>query len=111
MLDSLPEEGDTLIICTVTKKELRDENEAVRLARREGKRVQGQSLFLDVFVTDDTGVPLTVRVDRFNFEPLGQRMAEELQVGDHLMVRGRRIPNFAMLKLSRIKVLNREVVL
>lgn len=111
LLDNLPERGDVLIICSVTKKELRDENEAVRLARREGKRVEGNSLFLDVFVTDDTGVPLTIRVDRFKFEPLGQRMAEELQVGDHLMVRGRRIPNFAMIKIERIKVLNREVAL
>lgn len=102
--------GDVLVLVQVVRKELRDENETVRLARRDGRRVEGPSLFLDVFVTDDSGAPCTLRIDRFKFEPLGRLAAERLQEGDALLVRGRRIPNFAMIKVQRVRCLNRPEV-
>lgn len=110
-LNDLPPSGDVLLIAKVVKKELRDENETIRVARRDGKRLTGNTLFLDIFATDDTGVPITLRFDRFKFEPLGRVCAEQLQVGDAVMVRGRRIPNFAMVKVERIKCLNRPEAL
>lgn len=109
LLNNLPESGDVLLLVKVTRKELRDENETVRVARRDGKRLTGETLFLDIFVTDDTGVPLTVRIDRFTFNPLGRLAAERLEAGDVLLVRGNRIPNFNMVKTKRIKCLSREV--
>jgi hypothetical protein len=60
-------------------------------------------------VTDDSGVPITLRFDRFKFEPLGRLASERLEAGDVVLVRGNRIPNFAMVKVDRIKCLNREV--
>lgn len=108
-LDDLPDRGDVLLIVKVVRKELRDENETVRVARRDGKRLDGPTLFVDVFVTDDSGVPLTLRFDRFVFEPLGRLCSERLEPGDAVLVRGKRIPNFAMVKVERIKCLNREV--
>ena len=108
-LDDLPDKGDVLLIVKVVRKELRDENETVRVARRDGKRLDGPTLFVDVFVTDDSGVPLTLRFDRFVFEPMGRLCSERLEPGDAVLVRGKRIPNFAMVKVERIKCLNREV--
>lgn len=110
-LDALPEEGDALVVCKVLRKELRDENETVRLGKRDGRRLTGATLFLDVFVTDDTGVPITARIDRFKFPSIGKSAAELLQPGDALLIRGKKIPNFAMIKVVRMKVLNREVAL
>lgn len=109
-LNQLPQSGDVLILASVTRKELRDENETIRLARRNGRRVTGQSLFLDVFITDDSGVPLTLRFDRFIYKPVGQAAFEHLEEGDVLMVRGSRVPNFAMIKVKKIKCLNRPEV-
>jgi DNA polymerase III alpha subunit len=106
-LNALPEDGTVLTICQVVEKKLRDENEAVLVARRNGKRREGRTLFLDIIVGDDTGVPCTIRVDRFKFEPLGRIAAERLRPGDHLLIRGQRIPNFSMIKAIRIKCLNR----
>ena len=97
------------MIVKVMRKELRDENETVRVARRDGKRLSGPTLFVDVFVSDDSGTPLTLRFDRFAFEPMGRLASERLEPGDALLVRGKRIPNFAMVKVDKMKCLNREV--
>jgi hypothetical protein len=110
-MNALPPEGNVLLLGKVVRKEVRDENETVRLARREGKLKTGQTLFLDIFITDDSGVPLTLRIDRFSYEPLGRIAANSLQEGDVLMVRGNRIPNFAMVKVQRMKCLNRPEAL
>ena len=108
-LDVLPPNGNVLLIVKVLRKELRDENETVRVGRRDGKLLAGPTLFVDVFVTDDSGTPLTLRFDRFAFEPTGRLASERLEPGDALLVRGKRIPNFAMVKVDKMRCLNREV--
>lgn len=105
--DKFPIKGEVLWLCKVLRKELRDENEVVR-ANRRGKRLEGQTLFANIFATDDTGMPITLRVDRFHYEPLGRKALENLVAGeDVLLVRGTVIPSFAMVKVHRMKCLNR----
>lgn len=107
--DKLPDGGDVLFIGKISKKELRDENETVRVARRDGRKLTGQTLFSDFFLKDDTGIPIICRVDRFKYEPLGRIAMERLVAEqDVLLVRGKKIPNFGMIKVERIKVLNRQ---
>lgn len=110
--DQLPDGGDVLFIGKIAKKELRDENETVRVARREGRKLSGQTLFADFFLKDDTGIPIICRIDRWKFEPLGRIAMERLVAEqDVLLVRGKKIPNFGMIKVERVKVLNREETL
>lgn len=110
--DKLPDGVDILFIGKLAKKELRDENETVRVARREGRRLQGQTLFADFFLKDDTGIPIICRVDRFKYEPLGRVAMERLVAEqDVVLVRGKKIPNFGMIKVERMKVLNRQETL
>jgi DNA-directed DNA polymerase III PolC len=107
--DAMPDRGDILFIGKVVKKELRDENETVRVARRDGRRLTGPTIFADFFCKDDTGIPIICRVDRKDFEPLGRIAMERLVAEqDVILVRGRKIPNFGMIKVERMKVLNRE---
>ena len=107
--DKLPDSGDVLFIGRIAKKELRDENETVRVARRDGRRLKGQTMFADFFLKDDTGIPIICRVDRFSYEPLGRIAMERLVAEqDVLLVRGRKIPGFGMIKVERMKVLNRQ---
>lgn len=109
---TLPGEGDVLYIGKITKKELRDENETVRVGRRDGRRLTGQTLFLDLFCSDDTGGPIICRIDRFKFNAIGRRAAEELRAGeDVLMLRGKRIPGFNMIKVERMRCLTRPEAL
>lgn len=109
-LDRLPPRGGEVVtIVKVLEKALRDKNEAILVKRRDGKRETGQTLFLDIKSTDDSGVPITVRINPRDFEPVGRIASELLQAGDALMVRGRALEGFGMIIAQRIKVLNRAV--
>jgi len=108
-LNELPPKGDVLVLVQVERKELRDHNQIVRAARR-GKKITGPTIFLDVFVYDDAGIPFSLRFDRFMFKPLGAMAAERLKPGDILMVRGYRIENFSMIKVKKVKCVNRPEV-
>lgn len=84
---------------------------------------EGPTLFADLFLKDDSGVPVICRIaptERWSkwgqrtktaagFEPLGRNALERLQEGDVLLVRGSKIPGFPMITVLRLKCLNREV--
>lgn len=105
-LDKLPESGECLVLVQVERKEKRDENESMRVAKRGGKRFEGRTEFLDIFVTDDSGEPFTMRIDRFRYPSIGELASERIEKGDVLLIRGKRIPNFAMVKVERMKCIN-----
>lgn len=107
--DDLPTSGDVLYLAHLDKKLMSDHNESRRVAKRGGRVYKGNTLFADLFMRDDTGVPVTCRVDRFDFEPLGRLALERLQIGDVLLIRGQRVPGYSIIKTTRIKCLNREV--
>lgn len=110
--DKLPEEGSVLFIGRVVEKELRDENETVRVARRDGRRLTGPTMFADFVLKDDTGIPIIGRIDRFKYEPLGRVAMEKLKKEDDVvLIRGKRIPNFNMIKIERIRCLTRPEAL
>lgn len=107
--DQLPLSGSVLFIGKIVKKDLRDENEPPRVVRRNGRRMSGPTTFVDLVLKDDTGIPVTCRIDRWNFEPLGRLAMERLFAEqDVVLVRGDKISGFGMIKVERIKVLNRE---
>lgn len=103
-----PEEGDVLWIAKVMEKKPRDINESVLVAKRNGKRYNGPTAFADFRLADDTGTPIISRIDRFDYEPMGRIALERLRPEeDVVLVRGRRIRNFSMIKIDKIKCLNR----
>jgi DNA-directed DNA polymerase III PolC len=107
-----PSRGEVLWLAKVVRKQLRDENEALRIARREGKVIEGQSLFADIHAQDDTGATVTLRIDRFSYEPLGRIALDNLRANeDVVLVRGKRIPGFSMIKVQRMKCLTRPEAL
>ena len=101
--------GDVLYIARVVEKKRRDTNEVRLIAKRDGKVHTGQTLFADIVCKDDTGIPIICRIDRFSYEPMGRCALDDLVVGDDLLIRGKRIPNFPMIKVERLRCLNREV--
>lgn len=105
-----PEEGEVVFICRLLEKDKRDENETVRVARRNGKIVRGNSLFADAAVVDDsTSTPITLRIDRFNWHPYGMLFMERAKEGkDYFLVRGKKIKGFPMVKMLKIRCLTNE---
>jgi DNA polymerase III alpha subunit len=102
--------GDVLYIGRVVEKKRRDTNEVRLIAKRDGKRHTGDTLFADIVTKDDSGIPIICRIDRYNYEPNGRLALDNLVVGDDLLIRGRRIPGFPMIKVEKIKCLNKPEV-
>lgn len=109
--DQFPADGDVLYLGKLAEKERRDENETVRVARRNGRLVKGNSLFVDLVLRDDTGIPIICRIPRFDYDPIGRLAIERLITNrDVLLVRGRRVPGFQMIRVERIKCLTNPEV-
>lgn len=105
--DQFPDEGKVVYIGRIVEKRPLDANETVRVARRGGKVFTGNTLFIDFRTRDDVGEVIMCRVDRFNWTNFGQPANEALNVGDDIIVRGRRVKGFAMLNVIRMKCLNK----
>lgn len=111
-VEEFPDKGNVLFIAKLSSKERRDENEGVRLARRGGKRVYGRTLFTDLWVVDDCGIPILARIEPQDYEPLGRIAVERLEAEkDVLMIRGDRIKGYPMVKVRRLRCLTRPDVL
>jgi hypothetical protein len=104
--EDLPPEGEVVMILKVMKKETRDDNETVRVARRKGVKRTGPTKFADLWCTDDSGIPVLVRVDRFDYEPVGRRAVERLRPEeDVLLVRGNRLFGYPVLMARKLRCL------
>lgn len=103
-----PDSGEVVFIGQLKQKDSRDYNEAVRLAKRGGKLMKGQTLFLDMRVMDDTSLsPLLCRIDRFDYEPTGKLILERgREDHDWFLIRGEKLRNFPMVQVHKIKCLN-----
>lgn len=108
-----PEEGPVVFIGQLKQKDSRDYNEAVRLAKRNGKRMRDPTLFLDLRVTDDsTLTPLLCRVDRYEYEPTGRLLLERAgEDRDWFLIRGNKLRNFPMVQVEKIRCLNNPALL
>lgn len=103
-------EGEFVFIGKLVGKDLRDQNEEIRVKRRNGKKLAGQTLFLDLDLQDDTGKVLT-RIDRYDYERIGKVIWEEAKPGSWWLVRGQRKlfggrdGGFKMIWVDKIKQL------
>lgn len=103
-----PDEGEVVFIALMTEKDQRDENETIRVQRRKGRRVRGPSLFCDLAMVDDsTSTPITLRVDRWQYEPYGRLIMERaVENKEYFLIRGHKIRGYPMVKFERIKCLS-----
>lgn len=101
---------NAVVVCKLVRKERRDENEAVRLARRGGKRKEGHTLFLDAFVVDDSvSKPIVMRIKSKLWHYYGQQLADRAIDGeDWFLVRGKWLAQFSMITAEKIKCLTNE---
>lgn len=112
--DTLEDRESGVVICRLVRVERRDENEAVRVSKRGGKRLPGQQLFLDAFVVDDSvSRPIRIRLRPKDWFALGVKLADRAVPGeDWFLVRGRWLGQFTMMTVERIKCLtNPEIFL
>lgn len=97
--------GEVVVLAMIKTIAPRDENDAQKVQSRNGRRLTGPTLALNIFATDDTD-EILCRVDRFNFERLGRKVLEEGRAGKSLYaIKGSCPADFRMIRISAIRYL------
>lgn len=103
-IKDIEDREDCLFICKLVKKELLDENDSIRLRRRGGKRVVGETQFLDLRVVDDSvDLPVRVRIKPDRFQKFGVHISENVPKGAWFLVKAWKIPDCEMFIARNIK--------
>jgi DNA polymerase III alpha subunit len=103
-MKSCGDRDECLVIGKLTKKILADENEAIRIKKRGGKVMKGQTQFIDLMCVDDsTDSPMRFRVRPEKFIALGKPIAEGAPLGAWFLIRAWKIEGIDMFIIKNIK--------
>jgi DNA polymerase III alpha subunit len=89
----------------LVEKNLRDMNEAVNLAKRGGRRVDKNNLWLNLTFEDDTA-PIICTVDRFKYNKMGKPIVEGSKDGDWFLVKGQIKKGFRKIYVNNLRKLS-----
>jgi DNA-directed DNA polymerase III PolC len=105
----LEDKQSAVVICCLVKQDRRDKNETV-LVNRRGYAEEGQTLFLDSFMADDSvAQPIRVRIGVREWNRWGEKMADRAVPGeDWFIVRGKWSAMYSMMFVKKIKCLTNE---
>ena len=88
-VENITEKGDYLLVAQLMKKNVRDLNELQNVLKRGGEVYEDNTKLLNITVEDDTG-SIMCRVNRFDYEKLGVKVAEEgEEEKDWYLIKGR----------------------
>lgn len=96
--------GDFAFIGKLKEKNISDSNDLMNLQKRGGKRIEGQSIFLNLKFEDDTDVVMA-QVSRFQYLQWGKPIVEEGKIGDWYLIRGYIRPGFRKIYVRKCKKL------
>jgi len=102
------EDGVTsLVIAKLVSKTISDANEAIRVKKRGGKVYKGQTIFLDLFMVDDSSdSALRFRIGRDMYLSHGKPIAEGAPKGSWWLVKVKRLSEYQMFTVIGIKQLS-----
>jgi DNA polymerase III alpha subunit len=92
--------GEYVFIAKLASKNLRDHNELHNLEKRGGRRIEGQTKFLQATVEDDTGT-IHIVINRHLFEQFGRPLVEQAKLGDWFLWKGQVKRGFKQVEISR----------
>ena len=112
-------EGDFLVMAKMVTKTLRDENELANIEKRKARAaekgedigdgiMQGQTLYLNCKIEDDSGKTFFARVGRQDYKNMGVQLVDKYKEGDWFLWKGRKIKGISMLFLSRYKFIGNK---
>jgi DNA polymerase III alpha subunit len=99
--------GEYMIFGLVKRIQPRDENDLHSIAKRDGRRLDGPSWSLNLFMHDDTD-EILCKIDRYDYSSSGKKIEEIAGQGDSLYaIKGRIPPGFRMILISGIRYLGK----
>ena len=96
--------GVFVIIAKLTEKNLRDHNEIANLQKRNGRKMSGPTLFLQMTVEDDSA-PIICNIDRYDYQRLGVPLVDNSRLGQWYLLKGHQRRGFRKIYLKRWKLL------
>lgn len=96
--------GTFVFFGKLKEKNLRDMNEVVNLAKRNGRRVENNNLWLNITAEDDTG-PVICTIDRFKYSKMGKPIVEEGRIGDWYLIKGTIKGGFRKIYVDKLRKL------
>ena len=96
--------GTFVFFGKLMEKNLRDMNEVVNLAKRGGRRVENNNLWLNLTFEDDTA-PIICTIDRFKYNKMGKPIVEQSREGDWFLVKGQIKKGFRKIYVNNIRKL------
>lgn len=107
-LKDVKENGHYLFIGRLIDRNQRDLNEYGSVAKRGGKQISGNTLFLNLTLEDDTD-SIICTIGRFDFEKYGREIAEKGKVGeDWYIVYGSIRNDWRKIQIKHIKRLTTD---
>jgi DNA-directed DNA polymerase III PolC len=105
-LDDIKQDSDGMFVfvAKLTEKNLRDHNEIQNLAKRGGKRMEGQTLFLNITVEDDTS-SMICTINKYKYLQYGLPIVEEGKIGEWYLIKGENKRGFRKIHIQRWKKL------
>lgn len=97
-------DGMFVFIGKLTEKNLRDHNELQNLEKRGGKKMEGQTLFLNITVEDDTS-SMICTINKYRYLQYGLPIVEEGKIGDWYIFKGENKRGFRKIHIHRWKKL------
>lgn len=98
-------EGAVVVIAVPTKIAPLDENEPQRVAKRNGREFKPPTTALNLFMRDDTD-EIFCKVNRFDYQDLGRKIAETGRTGKSLYaIKGTVPKDFRMISITDVKYL------
>ena len=80
-------------------------NEVVNLAKRGGRRVDRNNLWLNLTFEDDTA-PIICTIDRFKYNKMGKPIVEGSKDGDWFLIKGEIKKGFRKIYVDNIRKLS-----
>lgn len=105
IIDVQPSGRDRTVVVFVVVQRIipRDENEVIKVEKRGGRRIQGQSQYLNMRLADDTDVILG-SISRTDFDRLARPIIDRGRAGTALYVMKGVVPgNFRMIRVQQVK--------
>jgi hypothetical protein len=94
---------EVLVFCCAENIKPRDENEEQNIAKRGGRRIVGETSYLNLRLADDTDV-IFAKVNRWDYERLGRPIVERGRAGKALYaVKGSVPRDFRMISVKAVK--------
>jgi DNA polymerase III alpha subunit len=97
------EDYDVLVFCVAENIKPRDENEEIKVAKRNGRRLTDNTAYLGLRLADDTDV-IYAKISRFDFERLGKPILERGRAGKALYaIKGNVPKDFRMISVKAVR--------